>query len=169
MVISPEDGRSTLIETPSRNRLFSEPPLLIKEILTWCHRKPYLLSTSSYLFRVSLRYVTSGAGIPQKPKRPLGKYMIFSQEKHPQVRAKNPDLSFTETAKEIARLWRELPDEEKQSYTTQAKEYMENYNEEIAIFKASLTEEDVKMIAQHKQQKKLMNVNKKNRQVSFLN
>ena len=42
---------------------------------------------------------------------------------------------------------------------------MENYNEEMAGFKASLTEEDVKMIAQHKHQKKLMNINKKNRQV----
>ncbi|XP_071808429.1 transcription factor A, mitochondrial-like [Asterias amurensis] len=121
--------------------------------------------TTCFTTRNSPRYVTSKTGMPQKPKRPMGKYMVFSQEKHPQVRAMNPDLSFTETAKEIARLWRELPDEERESYTAQAKQFMENYNEEMAGFKASLTEEDVKMIAQHKHQKKLMNINKKNRQV----
>ena len=46
----------------------------------------------------------------------MNAFMNFSNEHRQEVRDENPDMSMTEVAKELGRMWRELSQDEKDEY-----------------------------------------------------
>jgi len=53
---------------------------------------------------------------PDAPKKPLKGFMLFSQQKRPEVVEAHPEMKFTEIGKEIGKLWQALSDDEKAAY-----------------------------------------------------
>jgi hypothetical protein len=60
----------------------------------------------------------TGIEIPPGPKRPLSAYLLFSSDKRPEVAAKFSSLG--EVSKELARMWKECTDEEREPYLEKA-------------------------------------------------
>ena len=54
---------------------------------------------------------------PQKPKKPLSGFLLFSREMRPKVRADDPGISFADMSKRLGELWRGLSDAEKARYS----------------------------------------------------
>ena len=63
-------------------------------------------------------------------KRPLNAYMFFFQDKMQDSHFK--EMKVTETAREIAALWSQLGDDDKQPYNTKAAEAKAEYNARVA-------------------------------------
>lgn len=63
-----------------------------------------------------------------KPKRPMGAFFLFSKEKVATVQAS----SQTEKIKEIAKMWNNLSDAEKEPYVAKSKAEMAAYEKELA-------------------------------------
>merc|ERR1711936_249156 len=61
------------------------------------------------------------AADPNKLKRPLNAYMMFANEKRPELQKKHPELKITEIAKMIGEEWRSMSDDEKSPYTREEK------------------------------------------------
>jgi len=72
---------------------------------------------------------------PNKPKRAMAAYMFFSQAIRPTVKKENPDMSFGELGKEIARRWKLLGDGDKEPYEQQAAEDKKRYEKEMVGYK----------------------------------
>ncbi|XP_022092781.1 transcription factor A, mitochondrial-like [Acanthaster planci] len=115
--------------------------------------------------RLVWRCLASQGDMPQKPKRPRGTFMLFSMEKRQQVINENPHLSFPEIAKVIGKMWRELSDDEKEPYRSQARENSETYLEEMENFRASLTEEEEQMLEEQEEQAKSNKAKRRYKQV----
>ena len=60
---------------------------------------------------------TRRGAAPQKPKKPLSGFLLFSREMRPKVRADDPGISFADMSKRLGELWRGLSDAEKASYS----------------------------------------------------
>jgi len=71
---------------------------------------------------------------PFAPKRSLGSFFIFSQEKRPEVKNSHPEWRIGEVAKELGRLWKDMSEEEKQPYIDKAAEGKARYEEELADY-----------------------------------
>lgn len=56
-----------------------------------------------------------------RPKKPLGAYMLFSKDARAQVMQENAGASITEIAKLLGERWRALDASEKQTYVDKAK------------------------------------------------
>ncbi|KAL9650720.1 hypothetical protein ABK040_001774 [Willaertia magna] len=54
------------------------------------------------------------------PKRPLSAYQIFQKEKRPEVKEQNKNMDAKEIMKELARLWKELDEDEKKPFQEKA-------------------------------------------------
>lgn len=52
----------------------------------------------------------------QPPKKPRSAYILFSMEKRPEVLAENPDLKAKEVMRKLGKLWKELPESQKEEY-----------------------------------------------------
>ncbi|XP_038060037.1 transcription factor A, mitochondrial-like isoform X2 [Patiria miniata] len=120
--------------------------------------------SSRLVVRVNWRCLVSAADIPQRPKRPSGTFMIFSLEKRQQVIKENPSMNIPEIAKVVGKMWRELSEDEKESYRSQSRQNMEDYMEEMETFKASLTEEEERMLEEQTQQAKSNKAKRKHKQ-----
>lgn len=57
----------------------------------------------------------AGVQDPNRPKRGMSAFMIYSNEVRSKVKAENPSLAFGDVAREIARMWGELPVERKEA------------------------------------------------------
>ncbi|OBZ71853.1 High mobility group protein 1.2 [Grifola frondosa] len=53
---------------------------------------------------------------PDAPKRPASSYLLFQNEIRKELKAKYPDLRNNELLSEIAKLWAEMPQEQKEVY-----------------------------------------------------
>ncbi|KXS19850.1 high mobility group box, partial [Gonapodya prolifera JEL478] len=67
---------------------------------------------------------------PDAPKRPLTAYMLFAQEKRPEVKAANPDATFGEMGKLIGAEWKKLDDSEKKKYQDRSNSAKAQYDKE---------------------------------------
>ncbi|XP_071953553.1 transcription factor A, mitochondrial-like isoform X2 [Antedon mediterranea] len=104
---------------------------------------------------VLLQFMGTGGAVP--PKRPGNSFIQFCKETRPDIMEQNPDIPLQEIAKKLGDLWRELPEEEKHTYTQQAKDLEEQFQLEQKDFKSSLTEselEEMKVEKKHKRQQK---------------
>ena len=50
---------------------------------------------------------------PNAPKHPLSSYLLFARDNRPAVKESRPELTPTEVAVELGRMWRELDAEQK--------------------------------------------------------
>ncbi|XP_026542825.1 transcription factor A, mitochondrial isoform X2 [Notechis scutatus] len=72
------------------------------------------------------------------PKRPLPSYLIFLNKQRDFYKKKFPELNSQQFIKEIGRIWRELPQHEKQHYEAIAKSEWDKYKEQMAKYKSEL-------------------------------
>ena len=66
----------------------------------------------------------------EKPKKPKTAYIIFCQEKRPEIKNENPEMSAKEITKELGRRWKELSEEEKLEFKQEEKVQEEKVQEE---------------------------------------
>ncbi|XP_008578719.1 PREDICTED: uncharacterized protein LOC103596790 [Galeopterus variegatus] len=71
------------------------------------------------------------------PRAPTTGYVIFLNEQRSQLRARHPDLPFTEITKMLAAQWSRLPQEKKQRYIYQADEDKQRYIRELQAYQSS--------------------------------
>uniref|UniRef100_A0A8C6Y8Y3 E2 ubiquitin-conjugating enzyme n=1 Tax=Naja naja TaxID=35670 RepID=A0A8C6Y8Y3_NAJNA len=72
------------------------------------------------------------------PKRPLPSYLTFLNKQREFYKKKYPELNSQQLIKEIGRIWRELPQHEKQHYETIAKSEWDKYKEQMAKYRSEL-------------------------------
>ncbi|KAI9189755.1 Non-histone chromosomal protein 6 [Blastocladiella emersonii ATCC 22665] len=78
---------------------------------------------------------------PNKPKRPMTAFFIFSGEFRDAVKAENPEAKVGQIAKLLGERWRSMSDEEKAPYAEKVKAEKARYDREMAIYEARGTEE----------------------------
>jgi len=71
------------------------------------------------------------------PKRGMTAYMIFCQEKRPEVKKNNPDVGFGQLGKLLGEAWKELPESDKSTFNEQAAKDKIRYQKELATYKAT--------------------------------
>ncbi|XP_073747512.1 uncharacterized protein [Callorhinus ursinus] len=71
------------------------------------------------------------------PRAPMTGYMIFLNEQRSQLRARHPDLPFTEITKMLAAQWAQLSQEKKQRYVYEADEDKQRYIRELQAYQSS--------------------------------
>ncbi|XP_059236568.1 uncharacterized protein LOC132004294 isoform X1 [Mustela nigripes] len=71
------------------------------------------------------------------PRAPVTGYVIFLNEQRSQLRAKHPDLPFTEITKMLAAQWAQLSQEKKQRYVYEADEDKQRYIRELQAYQSS--------------------------------
>lgn len=70
------------------------------------------------------------------PKRPKSAYILFCQDKRPEVVKKNPKMSVTEIAAELGKLWKKASASDKKKYEAQHEKDKERYAKEMKKYKA---------------------------------
>jgi len=68
------------------------------------------------------------------PKRPETAYLLFSREVREEIKKKNPDATFGELAKKIAKKWRNTPDSEKKEYQATYEENKKKYEKALKAY-----------------------------------
>ncbi|XP_057562188.1 SWI/SNF-related matrix-associated actin-dependent regulator of chromatin subfamily E member 1-related-like [Hippopotamus amphibius kiboko] len=71
------------------------------------------------------------------PRAPRTGYVIFLSEQRSPLRARHPELPFTEITKMLAMQWAQLPQEEKQRYVCEADEDKQRYIRELQAYQSS--------------------------------
>jgi len=79
---------------------------------------------------------------PQRPKRGMSAFMIYSNEVRTEVKLANPGLAFGDVAREIARLWADLPFERKEHYGRLSEEDRRRYEVDMKDYTAPPTPKD---------------------------
>jgi len=74
---------------------------------------------------------------PNAPKRALSAYMFFCQDKREDVRRKNPDMKFTDIAKELGNQWKGMDEPAKAVYADMAQKDKERYTKEMTAYEAN--------------------------------
>lgn len=72
---------------------------------------------------------------PNAPKKPLTAYMLFCNEKRPDVKKEHPDLKLGEVSQKLAALWGGMTEDDKKPYHDQAGEAKEKYAELMKDYK----------------------------------
>ena len=72
---------------------------------------------------------------PNAPKRPLSAYFLFAQEERLKVKAKHPNYSICEIAKELGQRWADMNPEVKQHYQQKDEEDRQNYDQEMVLYR----------------------------------
>uniref|UniRef100_A0A098LYM6 Transcription factor A, mitochondrial n=1 Tax=Hypsiglena sp. JMG-2014 TaxID=1550645 RepID=A0A098LYM6_9SAUR len=72
------------------------------------------------------------------PKRPLPSYLTFLNKQRDFYKKKYPELNNQQLMKEVGRIWRELPQHEKQHYEAIAKSEWDRYKEQMAKYRSEL-------------------------------
>ncbi len=71
---------------------------------------------------------------PNAPKKNMTAYILFSNDKRPEVKEENPDLKFGDVAKELGRLWKDASSSTKKKYEKLAEKEKERYTSEMADY-----------------------------------
>lgn len=69
-----------------------------------------------------------------KPKRWLSSFIFFANHNREELRKKNPNWKLKELAVELARMWRETPEEEKKVFEEMSQADMRRYNKEMETY-----------------------------------
>lgn len=79
---------------------------------------------------------------PNAPKMPLSSYMLFARDNRMEIKeSAESTLNPQDTVKEIARRWRELPEESKKEYQEEAESLRENYSAQLSAYRNEKKEE----------------------------
>merc|ERR1712025_1541784 len=72
---------------------------------------------------------------PNRPKKPLSSYFLFTADKRDEMKAKYPDLKVHEIAKKLGEMWKNM--EDKSKYEKQAEEAKSAYQEAMRNYQPS--------------------------------
>ncbi|KAI9175000.1 hypothetical protein LWI28_026038 [Acer negundo] len=75
---------------------------------------------------------------PNKPKKPAGSYFLFSEEARKALLEERPGTNNSTITALISVKWKELSEEEKQTWNAKAAEAMEAYKKELEEYKNSI-------------------------------
>lgn len=79
---------------------------------------------------------------PTKPKKPLSVYMLFCKEHRPQVVQENPHMRVPDIGRVLGSMYRKLTEEEMSFYQHRADLLKEQYDRDMAEWKARKAEEE---------------------------
>ncbi|XP_013926585.1 PREDICTED: transcription factor A, mitochondrial, partial [Thamnophis sirtalis] len=88
------------------------------------------------------------------PKRPQSSYLTFLNKQRDFYKKKYPDLNHHQLMKEIARIWRELPQHEKEHYEASVKPEWDKYKEQMAKYRSQLNPMEDAALKEEKRIKK---------------
>jgi high mobility group protein B1 len=71
---------------------------------------------------------------PNKPKRPMTAFFVFSGEFRDEVKAQNPGSKVGDVAKILGERWRAMSDAQKVPYQAKVEADRKRYDAEMAIF-----------------------------------
>eukprot|EP00005_Dracoamoeba_jomungandri_P004413 CAMPEP_0174250218 /NCGR_PEP_ID=MMETSP0439-20130205/459_1 /TAXON_ID=0 /ORGANISM="Stereomyxa ramosa, Strain Chinc5" /LENGTH=173 /DNA_ID=CAMNT_0015330229 /DNA_START=31 /DNA_END=552 /DNA_ORIENTATION=+ len=71
---------------------------------------------------------------PNRPKRAMTAWLLFSTATRPALMKENPDLTLGQSSKELSRLWAECSKAEKAKYEKQAAKDKERYDREMQAY-----------------------------------
>ncbi len=77
---------------------------------------------------------------PNEPKRPASAYFIFCSQKRDACKAKGEPLP---SAKELADIWNNAEDSEKEKYNAEALQLKEQYDAQLASYRATKKVNDI--------------------------
>ncbi|ORZ39441.1 high mobility group box domain-containing protein [Catenaria anguillulae PL171] len=83
------------------------------------------------------RATKKAAKDPNKPKRPMTAFFIFSGEHRDEVKKANPDLKVGQIAKVLGERWRALSDAEKAKYQVKVDAEKKRYDAEMEAYNAA--------------------------------
>jgi len=72
---------------------------------------------------------------PNAPKVPMSSYLLFSQKHRLRVKEEHPDMTPTEIASELGRIWRAMTQEEKEGYISEANHLRDEFQTLNAEYK----------------------------------
>jgi len=76
-----------------------------------------------------------------KPKRGMTAYMLFCQDKRPEIKEKHPNASFGEIGKLLGEAWKEIEADDKKTFEEKAAKDKIRYQKELAAYKTEHPEE----------------------------
>lgn len=71
---------------------------------------------------------------PNKPKRGLSAFILFSQAVRPELMLENPDIKFGDVGKQLGERWRALSDDDKKPYAAKAEVDKARYLKEMESY-----------------------------------
>ncbi|TBU50564.1 HMG-box protein [Dichomitus squalens] len=77
---------------------------------------------------------------PQAPKRPASSYLLFQNDVRNELKAKNPGMRNNELLSAIAKLWSEMPQDQKDAYENRNKVLKDRWREEKAAYESGKTD-----------------------------
>ena len=77
------------------------------------------------------------------PKRPMSAFLAYSQARRAEVRAANPNMDNISVSRELAKMWKEAPQEEKQGYIDEEAKKREVYKVAIADYRSKNNEKEL--------------------------
>ncbi|KAG2181963.1 hypothetical protein INT43_006888 [Umbelopsis isabellina] len=99
-----------------------------------------LLETSELLKKVSSLQVTEEgkkkrSKDPNAPKRPMGSFFLFANDRREKLRKEHPDLDTKEIARKLGEEWKVLSDSKKKNWTQKADALKDRYNKDVEAYK----------------------------------
>jgi len=73
---------------------------------------------------------------PNKPKHPKSAYLFFCDEMRKEIKAETPDITFSNSGKELGKRYAELSAEERKKYDDLSTEDKLRYGEEMAVYRS---------------------------------
>ena len=71
---------------------------------------------------------------PNRPKKPMTAFLLFSGANRGAIKSKHPDMQVTEISKELGKRWRESSDKAKSPFVKEAKKLKKKYDKEKAKY-----------------------------------
>ncbi|KAI0637644.1 high mobility group box domain-containing protein [Trametes polyzona] len=74
---------------------------------------------------------------PNAPKRPASSYILFQNDVRSELRKKNPEMRNNELLSHIAKLWSEMPQDQKEAYEARNRAEKDKWLAEKAIYESN--------------------------------
>ncbi|KAL1939659.1 hypothetical protein VTO73DRAFT_9692 [Trametes versicolor] len=74
---------------------------------------------------------------PNAPKRPASSYILFQNDVRSELRKKNPEMRNNELLSHIAKLWSEMPQEQKEAYEARNRSEKDRWLAEKAVYEST--------------------------------
>ena len=71
---------------------------------------------------------------PLLPKRPNTSFIFFCNDHRSKIRENNPEFKMGDVMKELGKLWRQCPQEEKEKYNSMSQEAKQTYEDEMETY-----------------------------------